>query len=81
MVPLTILSVLIDTITFLYTNVMEKEMATHFSILAWRIPWTEEPGRVTVHGVARVGHDLVPQPPPPPYTKVNSLESHNCMEK
>ena len=25
---------------------MEKEVATHFSILAWRIPWTEEPGRL-----------------------------------
>ena len=34
-------------------------MATHSSILAWRIPWTEEPGRLhTVHGVARVGNDL-----------------------
>ena len=31
-----------------------KEMATHFSLLAWRIPWTEEPGRLhTVHGVAK----------------------------
>ena len=30
----------------------EKEMATHSSILAWRIPWTEEPWRATVHGVA-----------------------------
>ena len=28
-------------------------MATHSSILAWRIPWTEEPGGLTVHGVAR----------------------------
>ena len=28
-------------------------MATHSSILAWRISWTEEPGRVTVHGVAK----------------------------
>ena len=34
----------------------EKEMATHSSILAWRIPWTEEPGRL-VHGVTRVGHN------------------------
>ena len=31
---------------------LEKEMATHSSILAWRIPWTEEPGGLTVHGVA-----------------------------
>jgi len=35
------------------TNKVEKEMATHSSILAWEIPWTEEPGRwATVHGVA-----------------------------
>ena len=33
---------------------LEKEMATHSSILAWRIPWTEEPGRATVHGVAKI---------------------------
>ena len=34
---------------------LEKEMATHSSILAWRIPWTEEPGGVwaTVHGIAK----------------------------
>ena len=31
---------------------MEKEMATHSSILAWKIPWTEEPGGATVHGAA-----------------------------
>ena len=31
---------------------LEKEMATHSSILAWRIPWTEEPGTTVVHGVA-----------------------------
>ena len=38
---------------------LEKEMATRSSIFAWRIPWTDEPGRLhIVHGVARVGHDL-----------------------
>ena len=42
----------------------EKEMAAHSSILAWRIPWTEESGRYSVHGVARIGHDLVTKPPP-----------------
>ena len=30
---------------------MEKEMATHFSILAWKIPWTEEPGRLQSMGL------------------------------
>ena len=37
-----------------WKDLLEKEMATHSSILAWKIPWTEEPGRVPVHGVARV---------------------------
>ena len=31
---------------------LEEEMATYSSILAWKIPWTEEPGRATVHGFA-----------------------------
>ena len=35
---------------------LEKEMATHSSILAWRIPWTEEPGRLQFMGSQRVGH-------------------------
>ena len=33
---------------------LEKEMATHSSILAWRIPWTEEPGRLQSMGLQRV---------------------------
>ena len=36
---------------------LEKEMAIHSSILAWRIPWTEEPGRLQSTGSQRVGHD------------------------
>ena len=36
---------------------LEKEMATHSSILAWRIPWTEEPGWLQFMGSQRVGHD------------------------
>ena len=36
---------------------LEKEMATHSSILAWEIPWTEEPGRLQSMGLQRVGHD------------------------
>ena len=36
---------------------LEKEMATHSSILAWRIPWTEELGRLQSTGSQRVGHD------------------------
>ena len=36
---------------------LEKDMATHSSTLAWRIPWTEEPGRLQSMGSQRVGHD------------------------
>ena len=36
---------------------MEKGMATHSSILAWRISWTKEPGRLQSMGSQRVGHD------------------------
>ena len=36
---------------------LEKEMATHSSILAWRIPWTEEPGGLQSTGSQSVGHD------------------------
>ena len=38
---------------------LEKEMATHSSILAWGIPWTEEPGGLQSRGLQRVGHNLV----------------------
>ena len=36
---------------------LEKEMATHFSILAWRIPWTEEPGGLQTVGSQRVRYN------------------------
>ena len=36
---------------------LEEEMATHSSILAWRIPWTQAPGRLQSMGLQRVGHD------------------------
>ena len=36
---------------------LEKGMATHSGILAWRIPWTERPGRLQSTGLQRVGHD------------------------
>ena len=36
---------------------LEKEMATHSSTLAWKIPWTEEPGRLQSMGSQRVRHD------------------------
>ena len=38
-------------------DTLEKEMATHSSTLAWKIPWTEEPGRLQSMGSQRVRHD------------------------
>ena len=52
---------------------LEKGMATHSSVLAWRIPWTEEPGGHS-HGIARAGHNLVTKPPPPKC--INLSNSH-----
>ena len=49
-----------STINFFFWSwllYMEKEMATHSSVLAWRIPWTEKPGRLQSVGSHRVGHD------------------------
>ena len=66
---------------------LEEGMAIHSSILAWRIPWTEEPGGLQSMGSQRVGHDWVtkhstacicslplepPSPPPPGYYRVRS---------
>jgi len=36
---------------------LEKEMVTHSSVLAWEMPWTEEPGRLQSMGLQRVRHD------------------------
>ena len=50
------------TLTFLWMthhNDFWKEMATHSSTLAWKIPWTEEPGRLQSMGSQRVGHNWV----------------------
>ena len=40
-----------------WEDLLEKEMATHSSILAWKLPWTEESGRLQSMGSQRVGHD------------------------
>ena len=40
-----------------WENLLEKEMATHPSIVAWRIPWTEEPGALQSLGLQRLGHN------------------------
>ena len=38
-------------------DLLEKEMATHSSILAWKIPWKKKPGRLQAMGLQKVGHD------------------------
>ena len=45
---------------------LEKGMATHFSIIAWRIPWTEEPGMLHIHKVTRS------------QTQLKQLSMHPC---
>ena len=40
-----------------WEDILEKGVATHSSILAWKIPWKEEPGRLQSTGPQRVGHD------------------------
>ena len=44
------------TFTF-HFHALEKEMATHSNVFAWRIPWTEEPSGLPTMGSHRVGHD------------------------
>ena len=48
---------------------LEKETATHSSILAWEIPWIEEPSELQSIDMQRVRHNLVPEPPQPPQCK------------
>ena len=43
--------------SLVWEDSLEKGMATHSSLLAWRIPWTEEPGRPQSLGLQRVGHN------------------------
>ena len=52
-----LLSVGHDFIFTFHFHALEKEMATHSSVLAWRIPGTEEPGGLPSMGSHRVGHD------------------------
>ena len=50
-------SIYIYTYIQVYTHILEKEMSAHSSILAWRIPGTEEPVGLPSMGSHRVGHD------------------------
>ena len=44
---------------------LEEKMAIHSSILAWKIPWTDDPAGLQSIGLQRVGHNLATKPPPP----------------
>ena len=55
----------------------EEEMAIHSSILAWKIPWTEEPGRLQSKGLQRVGQDWVTKNKHTPYVK-SGLSTKEC---
>ena len=55
---------------------LEKEMATRSSVLAWRIPWTEEPGRLQSMGLQKVGQDLATKSPPE-LTIERSYQTHS----
>ena len=60
---------------------LEKEMATHSSILAWRIPMDRGAWQATVHDIARVRHNLATKPPPaeerPKATNIKSSPTNN----
>ena len=55
--PSRILDMFYIRIWVVVIQVLEKEMATHSSTLAWKIPWTEKPSRLQSMGSQRVGHD------------------------
>ena len=57
MVAQMVKSVPMPTMSLGQEDPLEKEMATHSNILAWKIPWTEEPGRLQSMGLQRVGHN------------------------
>ena len=56
-VLLVFISYMSYTFLVIFIPRLEKEIATHSSTLAWKIPWTEEPGMLQSMGSQRVGHD------------------------
>ena len=60
---------------------LKQEMATHSSILAWEIPWTQEPGGLQSMGLQRAGHDLgTKQHQSDDWIKVNALSCNNVIK-
>ena len=62
--------------SLLWEDPLEKDTATHSSILAWQIPWTEEPGELQSMGSQRVGHDR----PHNTVKTTDTLREHNEAE-
>ena len=60
---------------------LEKEMATHSSILAWRILWIEEPGMLQSMGVTRVRHNLATKPPPVKFICQDRKKKTKCLSQ
>ena len=56
-------------------------MATHSSILAWEIPWIEEPGGLQCMGHQRVKHDLVTNKKPPAYEQMHTHTGSLCFAR
>ena len=56
--PVILLSEKMVSYLSLFLLHSEKAMAPHFSTLAWKLPWTEEPGRLQSRGSRRIGHDF-----------------------
>ena len=59
---------------------LEKEMATHSSTLAWKIPWMEEHGRLQFMGLQRVGHDWATSPYESAFTIWATREANNYKQ-
>ena len=57
---------------------LEKEMAIHSSILAWKVSWTEEPGGLQSMGSQRVGHELATKQRALPSSYLDSLRKPHC---
>ena len=51
-------------------DLLEKEMTIHSSILAWEIPWTEEPGELESMGSQKIGYDLATKPQQQKFTSI-----------
>ena len=63
-------------------HLLEKEMATYSSILAWRIPWAEKPGGLQSMGLQRIRHGLVTTLPPPlPPLQALEMMQHQSNER